>query len=188
MSGDRPPRRRWRRIGCVGVAVLAAMVLVWSVALVAVAISRARGEQITQYETRRVLPGGTELDQAAGRVVLDLVVGELEVLPGEPGGPARIGGGPADPSDRTASAGSTGSSEGSISGAEGGSAGAGRPSAGGSTGGTGGNKKSGISKVTGMNGAGPSVSVAGPDSAPTVGAMSTNAAISSRFARSAGSA
>ena len=78
------------RVGCAGTAVLAVLLLVWSVALVATAVARSRSEQVTRYETTRVLPSSTRFDGAAGRVVLDLVVGEFEVLPGEPGEPARI--------------------------------------------------------------------------------------------------
>ena len=90
MSRDKPRRRSWRRVGYVSIAVLAGLLLVWSVALVATAVARGRSEQITHYDTTRVLPGATRFEEAAGRVVLDLVVGEFEVLPGEPDEPARI--------------------------------------------------------------------------------------------------
>ncbi len=104
MARDKIRTWGWRRWGCVGILTLIGLLAVWSVALVSAAFMRGRSEQVTLHESSRELPGaripsspagGDPSDAAVtvdadGRVILDLVVGEFEVLRGELGETARI--------------------------------------------------------------------------------------------------
>ncbi len=104
MARDELRTWSWRRWGCVGILTLIGLLAVWSVALVSVAFVRGRSEQVTLHESSRELPGMTIPGSPAGgdpsgdaatvdtdgRVILDFVVGELEVLRGELGQTAKI--------------------------------------------------------------------------------------------------
>ena len=89
--------RSWLKLGCLGVLGVAALLVVWAVALFGTASFRARNEVVRSQTLSRAIPGTRGVPSSleasgppVGRVVLDLTVGDFRVVRGEPGDPVRV--------------------------------------------------------------------------------------------------
>lgn len=86
--------RRWLKLGCLGVIAVVVLSAAWVGAIFGTAYLRGQRELVVKQELSRELPDRPQQPAgevaAAGRVVLDLTVGEFFVRPGAPGDPIRV--------------------------------------------------------------------------------------------------
>ncbi len=84
---DSPRRaRKWVKLGCFSVLGLAGVLVLWIGSLFGLAYWRAHSEVVESRELSRAIPRAV----GAGRVVLDLAVGDFNVVPGDPGDPVIV--------------------------------------------------------------------------------------------------